>query len=95
MNVTTHRGEIRNIGALTQKADGTKYIRFEIGVPRRKYEGCDYIDVTAYEKTAEKIATVGVGTMVSVVGRLLVSTERLPDGTRRKNVEITAQEVEF
>jgi single-stranded DNA-binding protein len=95
MNLTAHKGEIRHIGKLKQKPDGTKYVRFELGVPRRRYDGCDYIDVTAYARTAEKVADLSEGTMISVVGKLFVSTETLSDGTRRKNVEITAQEVEF
>jgi len=94
MNTSTQVGQIRNVSVLKQKPDGTPYVRFEIGVPRRSGGAIDFIDCVAWNKTAQKVSESGVGTKVAVTGSIYTSSVK-EDGTSRKLTELSVTSVEF
>ena len=86
----THDPEMRD----TQ--GGTKVARFSLAINRRgKDGGTDYINCTAFGKTAELAAQyLSKGSRVGVVGRIQTgSYER--DGHKVYTTDVIADEVEF
>lgn len=86
--------ELRN----TQK--GKSVTSFTLAVNRRtksdEQTQADFIDVVAWEKTAEFVSRYFVkGQQVSVVGRIQTRTYEDKNGNKRKAVEVVAEEVFF
>lgn len=74
---------------------GTKTkVRFSIAIndPKYKSKPAVWIDVTAWEKTAEQaLAVLSKGTSVAVIGRLTSRTFERKDGTKGDSVEIVME----
>ena len=79
----------------TQK--GTAVTGFSVAVDRdRKEAGTDFIDVTAYGKTAEFVCKYfGKGRMVLVDGRLQIRSWTDRDGNKRTTPEVVAEHIYF
>lgn len=79
----------------TQK--GTAVTSFSVAVDRdRKEDGTDFIDVTAWGKTAEFVCKYfGKGRMVLVDGRLQVKSWTDRDGNKRTSPEVVAEHIYF
>ena len=77
---------------------GTAYVNFRIGVNSKTGGGKDesfFLDVTAWEKTAEACANyLKKGSLCLVEGRLVCDTWE-KDGQKREKIKIVANTVQF
>lgn len=95
--------EVVLIGRLTRDPEfkttqtGTPVVRFTLAVDRRfTKDKADFIDVTAWRKTAEFVAKYFVkGSRVAIHGAIQTHTWQDDDGKNRKGVEVVAENVEF
>ena len=94
------------LGRLTKDPDlrytpnGTAVARFTLAVDRRQAQGkekeADFIDVIAWQKTAEACANYLVkGQIAMVDGRLQIRSYEDNQGVRRKAAEVVAESVKF
>jgi len=95
MNVVALTGELKNIGEIKQKPDGTPLIRFEVGVMNKSESIPDFVDCVVYGRTAERMQEWERGIKISVKGRLHLQSDINTDGTRRKSAEVIAEAVEL
>ena len=101
MNKVFMIGNLTRDPELKQTSNGIAYCRFTIAV-NRKYANADgerqadFFNVIAWRGTAEHCHKyLAKGSKVSVVGSLGVSNYEAQDGTKRTQVDITVDEVEF
>jgi len=91
------------IGRLTRDPElrytqqGTAVARFTLAINRKfKREETDFIDIVVWQKTAENCAQyLTKGQMAMVEGRLQVRSYEAQDGSKRKAVEVVAEDVRF
>lgn len=94
------------IGNLTRDPEaittttGTKISKFDIAVNRRfKQEGeqnTDFFRVVCFRSLAEVVEKyLSKGSKVSIVGTINTTEWETDDGTKRRGVEIIADEIEF
>lgn len=76
---------------------GTPVCSFTLAVNRRgKDDATDFIDITAWNKTAEFVSKYFTkGMQVAVAGRIQTRTWEDQSGNKRKAVEVVAEEVHF
>ena len=76
---------------------GKKVCSFTLAVNRQgKDAGTDWIDIVAWEKTAEFVCKYFTkGQQVAVAGRIQTRSWEDKDGNKRKTVEVVAEEVHF
>jgi single-strand DNA-binding protein len=95
--------EVVLIGRLTRDPElkttntGTSVVRFTLAVDRRfTKDKADFIDITAWRKTAEFVDRYfRKGNRVAVHGSIQTHTWTDDSGNNRKGVEIVAENVEF
>lgn len=76
--------------------DGKKLASFLLAVNRKGGEKADFVQVTAWERTAELCGeALAKGKKVAVEGGLRSRTWEAPDGQRRSSIEVVAREVAF
>lgn len=77
--------------------NGTPVCSFTLAVNRRgKDDGTDFLDIVAWNKTAEFVNKYfAKGQQVAVAGRIQSRTWEDQNGNKRKSVEIVAEEVHF
>lgn len=76
---------------------GTPVCSFTLAVDRRgKDDGTDFIDITAWSKTAEFVSKhFFKGQLMAVAGRIQTRNWEDQQGNKRKAVEVVADEVHF
>jgi single-strand DNA-binding protein len=97
MNLVVIKGRIARMDDLRYTQSGTAVISFSVAVDRRfsKEKEADFINVTAWQKTAEFIAQYfAKGQEILINGRLQVSSYD-KDGEKRYKTEVIAENVEF
>jgi single-strand DNA-binding protein len=97
MNLVVIKGRIARMDDLRYTQSGTAVISFSVAVDRRfsKEKEADFINVTAWQKTAEFIAQYFTkGQEILINGRLQVSSYD-KDGEKRYKTEVIADNVEF
>ena len=82
---------------LRSTTNGTPVASFTLAVNRRgKDDGTDFLDIVAWNKTAEFVSKYFTkGQQVAVAGRIQSRTWEDSNGNKRKSVEIVAEEVHF
>lgn len=82
---------------LRSTASGTPVCSFTLAVDRRgKDEGVDFLDIVAWNKTAEFVSKYfAKGQLVAIAGRIQSRTWEDQNNNKRKTVEIVADEVHF
>lgn len=82
---------------LRSTQSGKKVCSFTLAVNRPgKDSGTDWIDVVAWEKTAEFVSKYFTkGMQVAVKGRIQTRNWEDNNGNKRKSVEVVAEEVHF
>lgn len=97
MNLVVIKGRIARMDDLRYTQSGTAVVSFSVAVDRRfsKEREADFINVTAWQKTAEFIAQYfAKGQEILINGRLQVSSYD-KDGEKRYKTEVIAENVEF
>lgn len=96
MNRTHHIGNLARDVELAYTPSGMAYARMTIAVAREKSKDkTDFINVIAWDKTAENCAKFLVkGSKVAVSGSLQSSSYE-KDGVKKYSVDIVANRVEF
>jgi single-strand DNA-binding protein len=97
MNLVVIKGRIARMDDLRYTQSGTAVVSFSVAVDRRfsKEKEADFINVTAWQKTAEFIAQYfAKGQEILINGRLQVSSYD-KDGEKRYKTEVIADNVEF
>ena len=97
MNLVVIKGRIARMDDLRYTQSGTAVVSFSVAVDRRfsKEKEADFINVTAWQKTAEFIAQYfAKGQEILINGRLQVSSYD-KDGEKRYKTEVIAENVEF
>ena len=91
MGRLTANPELRSTG------NGTPVCSFSLAVNRRgKDDGTDFLDIVAWNKTAEFVSKYfAKGMQVAVSGRIQTRTWEDKQGNKRKSVEVVADEVFF
>lgn len=97
LNHVTIMGRITRDLELRHTQKGTAVTSFSVAVDRdRREDGTDFIDVTAWGKTAEFVCKYfGKGRMVLVDGRLQVKSWTDRDGNKRTSPEVVAEHIYF
>ncbi|MGI8972546.1 MAG: single-stranded DNA-binding protein [Gaiella sp.] len=76
--------------------DGKKLASFLLAVSRRGGEKADFVQITAWERTAELCGEVLTkGKKVAIEGGLRSRSWEEPDGKKRSAIEVVAREVAF
>jgi single-strand DNA-binding protein len=94
-------GRLASKPELKYTASGMPVVNFRLAVGRGKKaedgkEETDWLDVVAFQKTAELVAQwLDKGSVVGVEGRVQSRTWQAQDGTKRYAVEIAASAVRF
>jgi single-strand DNA-binding protein len=79
---------------LKKLESGKSVVNFSIAVNDGR-ETPTWVDIVAWDKTAELCARLGKGEMVGIVGRIQVRDFETKAGEKRKAVEIVADRMEF
>lgn len=97
MNRVELIGRLTSIPDYKMVTGDVKVCNICIAVQRRGADaGADFIDVTAFGKTAEIIARYcQKGSRIGVAGRLNSNTYELSDGSRRKKTSVIADTVDL
>ena len=103
MNLVIVKGNLTRDPELRFTQSGQPVASLSVAVNRRYRnkegelkEDTDFFRVTAWNKTAENIATyLGKGSPILIQGRLKQSTWETDEGEKRSSVEIVASNVEF
>ena len=76
---------------------GTAVTRFTIAVARKfKKEETDWIDIVAWQGLAENVSQyLKKGSLCAVEGRSQVRSYEAQDGSKRKAVEVVAEDIRF
>lgn len=82
---------------LRSTQNGTPVCSFALAVDRRgKDDGTDFIDIVAWNKTAEFVSKYFTkGQLVAVAGRIQTRNWEDSNNNKRKSVEVVAEEVHF
>jgi len=77
--------------------DQTAYARFSLAINRRgRDEQADFVNITAFGKTAEFVSKYFVkGQMMALTGRLQVNSYQDKEGNKRTSTSVLADEVFF
>lgn len=97
MNLVVIKGRVASMDDLRYTQSGTAVVSFSVAVDRRfsKEKEVDFINVTAWQKTAEFIAQYfAKGQEILINGRLQVRSYD-KDGEKRYKTEVIADNVEF
>jgi single-strand DNA-binding protein len=99
MSVVSVIGNVTRDPELRFSSGNIQYARFSIAVNRKKKRGDDledvtsFFDVVCFGDMAENVATsLSKGTRVFVTGHLDVTTYDAKDGTKKTQVQITADD---
>lgn len=99
MNKVILMGRLTRDPELSYSSNGeqTAYARFSLAVNRRaKDEQADFINITAFGKTAEFVSKYFTkGQMMAITGRLQVNNYEDKDGNKRTSTSVLADEVFF
>lgn len=102
LNKAVVMGRLTRNPELKHTQSGTAVVSFSLAVDRdfkdkqTGEKGVDFLDVTAWHQTAEFVSRfLSKGRLAVVEGRLQVRTWTANDGTKRKAVEIVAENVYF
>lgn len=97
LNHITIMGRMVRDPELRHTQKGTAVTGFTVAVERdRKEDGTDFIDVTAWGKTAEFVCKYfGKGRMAVVEGRLQFRDWIDREGNKRKSAEVVANSIYF
>lgn len=102
LNKAVVMGRLTRNPELKHTQSGTAVVSFSLAVDRdfkdkqTGEKGVDFLDVTAWRQTAEFVSRfLSKGRLAVVEGRLQVRTWTANDGTKRKAVEIVAENVYF
>ena len=97
LNHITLMGRLTKDPELRHTQKGTAVTGFTVAVDRdRKDDGTDFIDVTAWGKTAEFVCKCfGKGRMAVVDGRLQLRDWTDREGNKRKSAEVVASSIYF
>ena len=97
LNKATIMGRLTADPEMRATPNGKKVCSFTLAVNRPgKDAGADFIDIVAWEKTAEFVCKYfAKGQQVAVAGRIRTRTWEDQSGNKRKAVEVVAEEVHF
>lgn len=97
INTVTLMGRLTHDPELRCTPSGKSVISFSVAVGRQfDKETTDFIDCTAWNKTADFISKYfSKGDMIALTGRLETSTFRDKNGNNRKSYSVTADNVSF
>lgn len=97
LNKAILMGRLTKDPELRSTQSGTPVCSFTLAVNRRgKDDGTDFLDIVAWNKTAEFVSKYFTkGQQVAVAGRIQSRTWEDSNGNKRKSVEIVAEEVHF
>jgi len=97
MNNFTGIGRLTRDPEMVYAKSGTEITKFTIAINRRfNREETDFIDCVCFKKLAENCVNfLHKGSMCAVSGELQISSYEAKDGTKRKQTQIVANEVEF
>ena len=94
MNIAILMGRLTRDPELKYTSNGKAYANFTLAVQKTKDEA-EFIDCTAWEKTAENIAEYfGKGNRILIQGRLSVNSYE-QNGEKRKFTRVLANTFEF
>lgn len=94
MNITVLTGNITKDLELRQTQGGKAWTKFTLAVSRR-YDDADFIDCTAWGKTAENMVKyLGKGSKIMLTGRIQTGSYE-KDGRKIYTTEVVASNVEF
>lgn len=95
LNKAILMGRLTRDPELRHTASNTPVTSFTIACDRRK-DGCDFIDIVAWNNTAEFVSKYfHKGSSIIVSGRIATRKYEAKDGTNRTAVEVVADEVFF
>ena len=83
---------------LIRLSEGSAVLNFSIALNRQyaKEETTDYIDCTAWNKTAELMEQyLGKGSLIAVEGRLQQDRYKTTDGANRSQIKVVCENVQF
>lgn len=97
MNSVSLIGNVTKDLELKTSSSGVDYVNFSIGVSRMKQrDKADFINITAFGKTAEVCAKyLSKGSRVGVTGSLQTDSYQGKDGNTRYTTQVIAQTVDF
>jgi len=101
INTCVLTGRIVNDPEMRYTTSGTAVVSFRIAVDRGRkspdgQDQTDFLDVVAFQKTAELVAQyMDKGSMIGVEGRIQSRTWQTNEGQKRYSVEIVANNVHF
>ena len=94
MNLWTGTGRVGQAPELKKTETGKSVVNFSVAINDGK-DTPTWVDVVAWDKTAELCARLGKGEMVGIQGRIQVRSFETKAGEKRKAVEIVADRMEF
>lgn len=100
LNSISLMGRLVSEPELRTTASGIAYVKFTVACDRDYGHGeekkCDFIDCSAWRKTAEFISNnFGKGQMISVVGRLEIDKYTTAGGENRRRAEVVVNTAYF